>query len=449
VLPLHKKGSKTVLDNYRPISNICSMDKLFQRIILNELNKRYPELEGAHQHGFKSGHSTSTAMVELQNKITNELDKGKRCVLYSVDLSAAFDLLRPKTFKAMLTGHIHEDLLKIIDDFLTNRFFVVEVEGNVSKQMSLTLGCVQGSILGPKLFNLYTKDVPLHVNGNHITTYADDSYVLITEKIGRSIEEELEETLKQHLSFLKKIGMVTNLSKTESVSFTTSRDANDRQVNITIDGENFKSGSEMKVLGVYFDSELKWTKQISSVIEKAKKLNYAMKFIRNKLTFDQFMKVATCQFFSAFYYGCLTWLNPNTSYKNIRRLNAIHFRVLRIAKRDYKRKLSRATLDAIGRARPSIWAKYMGASMIVKTMTKGTPTRLYADLQANSYIERRKPKRMKFWSKADHRIGRQSIVNRAGSLLNDVAFDWLPTISDDLLRKSLKCYFNFGRVGER
>lgn len=161
------------------------------------------------------------------------------------------------------------------------------------------------------------------------------------------------------------------------------------------------------------------------------------------------MKVVTCQFFGAFYFGCLAWLNPNTSYKNIRRLNAIHFRVLRIAKRDYKCKLSRATLDAIGRARPTIWSKYIGASLIVKTIMKGIPSRLCDDLKANPYIERRKPWRMKFWSKADHRIGRQSITNRAGSLLNDVAFDWLPTISDDILRKSLKCNFNFGQVGER
>jgi len=69
------------------------MDKLFERIVLNELNRRYLGLEGAHQHGFRAGHSTTTAILELQNEISNVVDKRESCVLYSVDLSAAFDLL--------------------------------------------------------------------------------------------------------------------------------------------------------------------------------------------------------------------------------------------------------------------------------------------------------------------------------------------------------------------
>jgi len=76
VIPLHKKGCRLTLDNYRPISNLCSIDKLFEKIVLNEINRRHPGLEGQHQHGFRANYSTTTAMMEVQNTIVNYMDEG-------------------------------------------------------------------------------------------------------------------------------------------------------------------------------------------------------------------------------------------------------------------------------------------------------------------------------------------------------------------------------------
>jgi len=114
------------MDNYRPISNLFSMDKLSQKVVLNELNRRHPGKEGSHQHGFKPNHSTSTAMLEIQAAIIRELDASRDCLLFSVDLSAAFDLLRPKTFWNALKNEIDSDLMSILMDFLTDREMYVE-----------------------------------------------------------------------------------------------------------------------------------------------------------------------------------------------------------------------------------------------------------------------------------------------------------------------------------
>jgi len=70
------------------------MNKFFEKIILNGINRRHPDLKGSYQHGFKQAHSTTTALVELQNEIASYMDDGQGCIAYSVDLSAAFDLLR-------------------------------------------------------------------------------------------------------------------------------------------------------------------------------------------------------------------------------------------------------------------------------------------------------------------------------------------------------------------
>jgi len=94
VKPLHKSGPKDLVTNYRPISNLNSVSKLFEKVILGRLDG-LGELDGKFQHGFKKNRSTTTAMIELQDYISTELDKGKIVGTYSIDLSAAFDLLRP------------------------------------------------------------------------------------------------------------------------------------------------------------------------------------------------------------------------------------------------------------------------------------------------------------------------------------------------------------------
>jgi len=83
------------MDSYHAISNLCSLDKLFERVVLDKMTSRNPNLEGSHQHVFRANHNTTTAMLTLQNIICEAMEKNKCCLVYSVDLSTAFDLLRP------------------------------------------------------------------------------------------------------------------------------------------------------------------------------------------------------------------------------------------------------------------------------------------------------------------------------------------------------------------
>jgi len=432
VIPLHKKGCRLQIDNYRPISNLCSIDKLFEKIILNEINRRHPGLEGSHQHGFRSSHSTTTAMMEVQDSVASYLDEGQRCVVYSVDLSAAFDLLRKNTFAKQMRGVMDPDLLNITMDFLSDRKMSVEVSGKSSRLHEVRLGCVQGSVLGPKLFNIYMRDVVNHTQGNKMVTYADDSYVIIP---GYQ-RDEVTSCVKSHLGYLDSQGMITNLSKTEAVLF----GGEQPDDTISLDGESFKLGKTMKVLGVVFDQNLKFSDPISRVLTKARKMNSAMKLVRKKLKLDQFMRVMTCQYYGRCFYGCPIWLNGTTSFMDLRRLNALHYRALRIARRDYKKELSRSDLDMMGRARPTTWSQYLMASATIKAITRETPPFLARESIKNLFIERRKPEMPKFYDDSKKKVGRQAIRNRLGHL-NGLTFAWKNGISDDLLRINLKKHF--------
>jgi len=142
VIPLHKKGDKTLVNNYKPVSNLSVFSKVYEKCLLNKLEAELGGFEGEHQHAYRKGHSTETALLTIQAMIAEALDGKKPAILYSVDLSAAFDLLKPDIFEKMFKDKMSQGLLFAILDFLSNRKFVVEVENQRSKVVSLDRGFV-------------------------------------------------------------------------------------------------------------------------------------------------------------------------------------------------------------------------------------------------------------------------------------------------------------------
>jgi hypothetical protein len=144
-----KKGSLHDINNFRPISNLNTVSKIYEKLLLTELERESNGLEGATQHGFRKNHSTITALLELQSFIAKKLDKSCIVVVYSVDLSAAFDLLRYDTFDDLVGPFLSDGLRFALLDFLSNRSLIVHVGKESSSSHKIDVGCVQGSTLGP------------------------------------------------------------------------------------------------------------------------------------------------------------------------------------------------------------------------------------------------------------------------------------------------------------
>jgi len=113
VVPIPKKSNINDISNFRPVSNLCSLSKVYERCVLNRLmnTPNFNELIGSHQHGFRKFHSTTTCAMELKDSISKYLDDKEKVLVYSLDLSAAFDMLRVDTFHDMLKDDIPEDLM--------------------------------------------------------------------------------------------------------------------------------------------------------------------------------------------------------------------------------------------------------------------------------------------------------------------------------------------------
>jgi len=435
ITPIHKSGSKTKVEQYRPVSNLNSLSKLFEKVVLSKLEGID---DGDFQHGFKKGRNTTTAALELQDFISSELDKGKVVGTYSLDLSAAFDLLRPNQFKTMLEYKIPKDLLPIIMDFMSFRNFKVQIGTQRSEARFIKVGCVQGSILGPKLFTLYMSHLESAMKpGSHLVAYADDAYVSVAESTHEEVKTKLEEQLETHENFLETIGMVTNTSKTELIYF--SRKPIMDPPSLNVKGISIQPSKTIKVLGLMFQDDLKEEAQLARTLKSCKFLVPKLKFLGRFLSKEHLKTVITAQFFSRLYYGCETWLHEISSARTWKMLNSLHYRVLRVILKDYNNTISRSEIDrVIKRATPRQWSYYTTSKLAINLMNGTTP--LGRKLKSKCYVNDRNPGRGTISDTSRLKIGRFSLANRL-QCLRRLNFDWCTGISKDLLRINLKKCF--------
>jgi len=152
ITPVHKKGPTTDCSNYRPISITCVTSKLLERIIANQIKNHLISNNLLHtaQHGFLTGLSTCTNLLESLNDWTHYLQDKHGVVIAYVDFSKAFDVVsHSKLFVRLESYGIGGTLLTWLRNFFTGRTHCTKVGGSLSDLVTLLSGVIQGSVLGP------------------------------------------------------------------------------------------------------------------------------------------------------------------------------------------------------------------------------------------------------------------------------------------------------------
>ena len=183
VIPIYNKDDPTQVTNYRPISLLPVLSKVVEKTIAKQLSEYFEEnkLFNQNQYGFRPGHSTEHAALELVDKITSQMDNNETPINIFLDLSKAFDTIDHNILLDKLNYYgVDDTAIKLFRSYLTNRYQYVQIENAKSQLLEINTGVPQGSILGPLLFIIYINDISQFSDKFDLLAYADDTTLTTT-----------------------------------------------------------------------------------------------------------------------------------------------------------------------------------------------------------------------------------------------------------------------------
>lgn len=228
IIPIHKKGSKLEAKNYRGITLLNNLSKLFTSVLNNRILQwcDYYDKISDSQFGFRKGRSTIDAVFILNSLINSYLNINKRLYCTFVDLKQCFDTIYRNGlwFKLHKSG-INGKLLRIVRNMYQSVKSCVKLCNNHSDFFELSLGLRQGEIMSPILFSMFVDDLELFLQKNHdsgrsindicliLLLFADDMVIL------GLTPSDLQTSLNQLYEYCKTWGLEVNVDKTKIVVF--------------------------------------------------------------------------------------------------------------------------------------------------------------------------------------------------------------------------------------
>ena len=181
--------------SFRPISILCHLYKLYERLLLNRLSPIVEHVLIPDQAGFRPGKYCTAQVLNLTQRIEDGFETGKITAIVLADLSDAYDTDNHRRLLDKVYNMTRDyRLMCMIRKILENRRFFVELGEERSRWRSQRNDLPQGSVLAPLLFNVYTSDQPIHP-GTRSFVYADDLAVTTQSTEFAPIEETLTSAL--------------------------------------------------------------------------------------------------------------------------------------------------------------------------------------------------------------------------------------------------------------
>ena len=304
VIPVHKGGSRELINNYRPISLLPSLNKIFERLIykriVNFLNSN--NLLSDSQFGFRCHRNTEQACLKL---ITSIISKNTKSACLFIDFRKAFDTIDCGILLDKLSRFgIRGKSLELLKSYLTNRKCYVSFHECSSSVLDISLGVPQGSILGPLLFLMYINDIENLIDAENIVMFADDVAVLFYDNDIDLLHVKISYFLYKLSDWCNFFKLSLNVNKTKLMLFNVKRALFS---DIVVNNDLIEIVNSYRYLGFMIDNRLSHkyhVKHLQSKLSRLVKLTKRLSVYFTKSTALCFYNSMVKSHLS---YGLLVW----------------------------------------------------------------------------------------------------------------------------------------------
>ena len=308
ITPLFKKGSRHQIENYRPISILSNLNKIFEKLMHTRLSSFFESRNviSCSQFGFRPNSNTELATLKLLSRIIPAFyDKSYAIAVY-LDFSAAFDTVgHGLLIKKLWRSGIRGIALNFIESYFTNRYQEVIFNGCTSDSHRIQLGVLQGSVLGPMFFNLYTNDINFLLNNCDPILYADDTTLIFLSDDIMTLTSTVNIALARLFDWCNYNHLVLNRDKTKCMLFTPR--VNVAIPNIYLNGTRIDFVDSFKFLGIHLDKDLKFNVHIESLIGQLSRLCGTAFRLRDYFNISTAKSFYYAYFYSVASYNICVW----------------------------------------------------------------------------------------------------------------------------------------------
>ena len=284
VVPVHKKNNRNDKGNYRPISLLCNISKVMERLVHDKLYSYLTSnsLLTPLNSGFRKHDSAVNQLIALNDSIRKSVDQKHDVRAVFLDLSKAFDRVwhRGLLFKLKQLG-ISGPLLSWIESYLSNRHQRVVIDGQCSEWIKTECGVPQGSILGPLLFLVFVNDIVTGIQTN-IRLFADDTSLFHAIMDSHTTQNLLNQDLQKISDWATQWLMVFNVLKNEVMTLSL-RSNRPPQPPLFFNGTPLKEVTEHTHLGLTLSSNMSWKPHVDRICRRAGQRNNILRKLKFRL----------------------------------------------------------------------------------------------------------------------------------------------------------------------
>ena len=333
VTPLHKDDDRNMKKNYRGVSILYSLSKLFEKELNEQISQYIEQYLSDFLFGYRSGFGTQYCLLVMIEAWKKALDEGKVAGAILTDLSKAFDCISHDLLIAKLAAYgFEKSALILVYDYLKGRKQRTKVNGAYSSWREILSGVPQGSILGPLLFNIFINDIFFFLTKCHITNFADDNTPYGIEKEIMQLLKDLEAETYTVLNWFRFNEMKPNQKKCHLIVAEVDHKQYDPKSFIFLEDAFLESEEVVRLLGVQVDNEITFVEHVKLILAEAQKKLTALTRISKFMTKQKLKTLVSAFIESQFNYCPLVWMFQNKTINN--KINKLHARALRLIYRD-------------------------------------------------------------------------------------------------------------------